>query len=90
VKDLDSANVLSQSLLSSTTSSSTEIPAPLFTVNTGFDFSLKENLSTSERYNPKVKRDSYRYTQSQRKFAELAVGTSSLSEIESKVRFSLL
>ena len=71
VMEMDTANVLFQSLLSSTTLS-TETPASLFTINKGFDFNLKENSSTSRQYNPKIKKDFYRYTQSQRKFVELA------------------
>lgn len=59
----------------------------LVVVNTGFDFSLRENASTAGRYKGTNSRDRYRYTQSQRKFADQAVTTSSLSDLQAKVSF---
>ncbi len=55
----------------------------LFVVNTGFDFSLKENVSMQD--NGISKRGCYEYTEIQRQKAETAVTPLSLSDLEAKV-----
>lgn len=59
--------------------------ASLFVIDTAFDFSLKENSSTAGRYNEKDQQDQFKFTQTQRIFAEQAVRTASLSDLRQKV-----
>jgi hypothetical protein len=60
--------------------------AALYVIDTGFDFTLKENLSTAGHYRRGDPEDEYRYTQFQRKSAAQAVEMSSLSDLHQKVR----
>jgi hypothetical protein len=60
----------------------TEKRLDLFAVNTGFDFSLKENTSM---LHDGISKKGYQYTQSQRKKAEVAVTLLSLLDLEAKV-----
>jgi hypothetical protein len=59
-------------------------PAP-YVIDTSFDYRLKKNWSTSDRYKPKNSRDVYNYTQTQRRLAQHAVPATSLSDLSQKV-----
>lgn len=64
--------------------SNTSTASP-FLINTAFDFSLKENSSTTARYNEKDQQNQFNYTQTQRISAEQAVRTTSLTDLHQKV-----
>lgn len=63
--------------------------APLFVVDTAFDFRLKENSSTTGRYNEKDPGDQFSYTQTQRISAQQALKTTSLKDLRQKVSLFL-
>jgi hypothetical protein len=75
--------------ISETSSPDTASPdtAPLFVIDTAFDFRLQENLSTTGRYDEKDLEDQFSYTQTQRISAQQAIRSTSLSDLHQKVNF---